>query len=68
MSEYQHYQFLAMDRPLSDAQVAEVRKLTSRAALTRTMFVNSYQWAEEAPDLRQQGPGAPGDGHRGQRE
>ncbi|MFF3488890.1 hypothetical protein ACFYXC_37330 [Streptomyces sp. NPDC002701] len=46
MSEYQHYQFLAVDRPLTDAQVAEVRKLTSRAALTRTTFVNSYQWGD----------------------
>ncbi|WP_406164792.1 hypothetical protein [Streptomyces sp. NBC_00996] len=44
MSEYQHYQFLAADRPLTDEQVAEIRKLTTRATLTRTTFVNSYQW------------------------
>lgn len=44
MSEYQFYQFLAADRPLTDEQVAEIRRLTTRATLTRTMFVNSYQW------------------------
>ncbi|MFF1713112.1 hypothetical protein [Streptomyces sp. NPDC058268] len=46
MSEYQHYQFLAADRPLTDEQVAEIRTLTSRAALTRTTFVNTYQWGD----------------------
>ncbi|QCX82225.1 hypothetical protein C9F11_43225 (plasmid) [Streptomyces sp. YIM 121038] len=46
MSEYQHYQFLAVDRPLTDEQVAEIRQLTSRAALTRTTFVNTYQWGD----------------------
>lgn len=46
MSEYQHYQFLAIDRPLTDEQVAEIRKLTSRAALTHTTFMNSYQWGD----------------------
>ncbi|GGV72305.1 hypothetical protein GCM10010277_85000 [Streptomyces longisporoflavus] len=46
MSEYQHYQFLAVDRPLTDEQVAEIRTLTSRAALTRTTFVNTYQWGD----------------------
>ncbi|MGW6317634.1 hypothetical protein [Streptomyces sp. NPDC055099] len=46
MSEYQHYQFLAADRPLTDEQVAGIRQLTSRAALTRTTFVNNYQWGD----------------------
>ncbi|MFF0191213.1 hypothetical protein [Streptomyces sp. NPDC005244] len=46
MSEYQHYQFLAVDRPLTSEQVAEIRKLTSRAALTPTTFVNRYQWGD----------------------
>lgn len=44
MSEHQHYQFLAVDRHLNDEQLAAVRKLTTRADLTRTTFVNSYQW------------------------
>ncbi|MFE8013932.1 hypothetical protein ACFU3O_14465 [Streptomyces antibioticus] len=46
MSEYQHYQFLAVDRPLTDRQLADIRKLTSRATLTRTTFVNTYQWGD----------------------
>ncbi|MEV6180557.1 hypothetical protein [Streptomyces sp. NPDC052015] len=46
MSEYQHYQFLAADRPLTDEQLTEIRKLTTRAALTRTTFLNTYQWGD----------------------
>ncbi|MEU2871546.1 hypothetical protein ABZ769_20380 [Streptomyces olivoreticuli] len=46
MSEYQHYQFLALDRPLSDKQLAGVRELTTRAELTRTSFLNTYQWGD----------------------
>ncbi|MEW1567766.1 hypothetical protein AB0454_32940 [Streptomyces sp. NPDC093509] len=46
MSEYQHYQFLAIDRPLTNEQVAEIRRLTTRATLTHTTFVNNYQWGD----------------------
>ncbi|MFG1808247.1 hypothetical protein [Streptomyces sp. NPDC049040] len=46
MSEYQHYQFMAIDRPLSDEQVAAVRELTTRAEITHTDFVNTYQWGD----------------------
>jgi len=46
MSEYQHYQFLAVDRQLSDEQIAAVRELTTRAEITRTTFVNTYQWGD----------------------
>ena len=31
MSEYQYYQFLAVDRPLTAAEQAEVRQISSRA-------------------------------------
>ncbi|HEX5345713.1 MAG TPA: hypothetical protein VFW64_01200 [Pseudonocardiaceae bacterium] len=34
MSEYQYYEFLALDRPLDDRQQAEVRSLSTRAAIT----------------------------------
>ncbi|SHN44636.1 hypothetical protein [Cryptosporangium aurantiacum] len=44
MSEYQCYEFLALDRPLTDAQMAEVRALSTRAEITATRFVNSYHW------------------------
>ncbi|WP_051856279.1 hypothetical protein [Streptomyces sp. NRRL B-1347] len=43
MSEYQHVQF-AVDAPLSDAQLAQVRALTTRARLTRHSLVNTYSW------------------------
>ena len=46
MSEYQYYEFLALDRPLSDAELAEVRMLSTRAEISRTRFVNEYQWGD----------------------
>lgn len=46
MSEYQYYEFLAVDRPLSAAQLAEVRALSTRARVTSTRFTNSYQWGD----------------------
>lgn len=44
MSEYQYYEFLALDRPLNDTQLAEVRALSTRARITATSFVNEYHW------------------------
>ncbi len=44
MSEYQYYEFLAVDRPLTAAQQAAVRNVSSRAEITATSFVNEYQW------------------------
>ncbi|NUT48782.1 MAG: hypothetical protein HOV94_15960 [Saccharothrix sp.] len=46
MSEYQYYEFLAIDRPLTDAQQAEVRELSTRATITATGFVNEYHWGD----------------------
>jgi DNA-binding MarR family transcriptional regulator len=34
MSEYQYYEFLAVDRPLTAAEQAEVRQLSARARIT----------------------------------
>jgi hypothetical protein len=44
MSEYQYYEFLALDRPLDDRQQAEVRSLSTRASITATSFINEYHW------------------------
>jgi hypothetical protein len=44
MSEYQYYEFLAVDRPLDDRQQAAVRSLSTRASITATSFVNEYHW------------------------
>jgi hypothetical protein len=44
VSEYQYYEFLAIDRPLNDAEQTEVRSLSTRARITATSFVNEYHW------------------------
>lgn len=46
MSEYQYYEFLAIDRPLTDRQQAEVRALSTRAHITATSFTNEYHWGD----------------------
>ncbi|WP_315836069.1 hypothetical protein [Bradyrhizobium prioriisuperbiae] len=46
MSEYQYYEFQAVDRPLTEADRAELRKLSSRARITATSFTNDYQWGD----------------------
>ena len=46
MSEYQYYEFLAVDRPLTTAEQAEVRQLSTRARITATSFTNEYQWGD----------------------
>jgi hypothetical protein len=44
LSEYQFYEFLAVDRPLDARQLGEVRSLSTRADITPTGFVNVYHW------------------------
>lgn len=46
MSEYQYYEFRAIDRPLGDADLQALRKLSTRARITATSFVNSYEWGD----------------------
>ena len=46
MSEYQYYEFLAVDRPLTAAEQAEVRQLSTRARITATSFTNEYEWGD----------------------
>ena len=53
MSEYQYYEFLAVDRPLNDLQLAEVRSLSTRASVTATSFVNEYHWGNFRGDPKQ---------------
>ncbi|WP_109773303.1 hypothetical protein [Quadrisphaera granulorum] len=45
MSEYQYLEFVAVDRPLTPAQQAEVRSLSTRARITATSFTNVYHWS-----------------------
>ena len=46
MSEYQYYEFLAIDRPLTNNEVAELRKLSTRATITPVSFTNEYNWGD----------------------
>jgi hypothetical protein len=46
MSEYQCYEFVAVDRPLSATQMAELRAISTRAEITSTRFWNEYQWGD----------------------
>ena len=44
MSEYQYYEFQAVDNPLTRQQMSELRGYSSRAEITPTRFVNSYNF------------------------
>ncbi len=52
MSEYQYYEFVAVDRPLTAAQQGELRALSTRARITSSSFVNEYQWGDLKGDPR----------------
>ena len=52
MSEYQYYEFLAIDRPLDARQQQELRALSTRARITSTRFVNTYHWGDFKGDPR----------------
>jgi hypothetical protein len=51
MSEYQYYEFLALDQPLTDKQMLEVRSFSTRARITPTSFVNEYHWGDFKGDI-----------------
>lgn len=44
MSEYQYYEFQAVDRPLSNTEMKELRAYSTRAMITPTTFINEYHW------------------------
>ncbi len=46
MSEYQYYEFLAIDRPLTAEEMADLRAISSRAHITPVSFTNEYQWGD----------------------
>src|SRR6266498_3273984 len=46
MSEYQYYEFLALDRPLGAKEQAELRAISSRATISSTRFANSYSYGD----------------------
>jgi len=52
MSEYQYYEFQAIDRPLSERERGELRACSTRATITSTRFANHYEWGDLKGDPR----------------
>lgn len=52
MSEYQYYEFRAIDRPLDRAAQEALRSISSRARITATSFTNHYDWGDFSGDPR----------------
>jgi len=50
VSEYQYYDFRAIDRALTKAEMAELRSVSTRAAITSTSFTNHYEWGDLKAD------------------
>ena len=46
MSEYQYYEFQAIDRPLDQRAMAALRAITSRAEITPTSLINVYHYGD----------------------
>ena len=46
MSEYQYYEFQAIDRPLDEADREELRSISTRVRITATSFTNHYEWGD----------------------
>ena len=46
MSEYQYYEFQAIDRPLGEDEMREMRAVSSRGEITPTRYVNTYEWGD----------------------
>jgi hypothetical protein len=46
MSEYQYYEFQAIDRPLTKKEMLELRSYSTRARITPTSFINEYHWGD----------------------
>jgi hypothetical protein len=46
VSEYQYYEFQALDRPLSREEQEQLRAISTRARITATSFTNTYNWGD----------------------
>jgi hypothetical protein len=53
MSEYQYYEFVAVDRPLTLKQQDELRAVSTRGRVSSSSFVNDYQWGDLKADPRE---------------
>jgi hypothetical protein len=50
MSEYQYYEFQALDRRLTPEQMAKLRRCSSRAQITPSSFINVYNFGDFKAD------------------
>lgn len=50
MSEYQYYEFAAIDQPLTRTDMAKLRAVSTRAEITPAGFVNQYEWGDLKAD------------------
>jgi hypothetical protein len=50
MSEYQCYEFVALDRRLTRPEMAKLRSISTRAEITPTRFWNEYHWGDLKAD------------------
>jgi hypothetical protein len=50
MSEYQYYDFRAVDRALTEAEIKALRSISTRAVITSTSFTNHYEWGDLKAD------------------
>jgi hypothetical protein len=46
MSEYQYYEFQAIDKPVKEKDLKALREISSRAQITPTSFVNTYNYGD----------------------
>jgi hypothetical protein len=51
MSEFQYYEFQALDRSLTEKEMAALRKCSSRAKITPSRFVNHYSYGDFKGDV-----------------
>jgi hypothetical protein len=50
MSEYQYYDFKAIDHALTKTEMAALRSISTRAVISSTSFTNHYEWGDLKAD------------------
>jgi hypothetical protein len=50
VSEYQYYDFKAIDHALTKTEMAALRAISTRAVITTTSFTNHYEWGDLKAD------------------
>jgi hypothetical protein len=50
VSEYQYYEFVAIDRPLTAVEMRQLRAISTRAEISPARFRNEYHWGDLKAD------------------